>query len=281
VFVPVLLNDVLALPEEERVAPLLAYANAGTNGSDAGELIGALLALLDAGAGAADQRLAIGELLARFGDPRLRAPSDTDYFVPVAVHQEILLVGRFPVTMAEFGAFVDTGAYDDDANWSAEGLAWKAESNDTWPVRYPKLDGCLTVANQPAVSVNWFEAQAYAKASGARLPSQMERLHVMRGEAKRPYPWGAPFGSGNANTAEEVLKRPCAVGLYHRDATPEGVMDLAGNVAEWLGDDVAPKRIIHPGAWSQPSMAAWAKARFLIEPDFRGPDLGFRLVRDA
>ena len=275
------LNDVMALPEDERIAPLLELASSNANGTEAQQLIGALLAVVDAGSGAPDQRVAVGELLARYGDPRLRTPSDGEYFVPVPVHQETLLVGRYPVTMAEFRGFIRSDAYADDTNWSPDGLAWRAQTQDSWTDRCATLDDCLTAANQPAIFVNWYEAQAYATASGARLPTQMERLHVMRGEAKRPYPWGAPFGSGNANTAEEVLKRPCAVGLYHRDATPEGVMDLAGNVAEWLGDDVAPNRLIHPGAWSQPSMASWAKARFLIEPSFRGPDLGFRLVRDA
>jgi formylglycine-generating enzyme required for sulfatase activity len=275
------LNDVMALPEEERIASLLELASSDSNGTEPQQLIGALLAVVDGSSGDPEQRVAIGELLARYGDPRLHMPSDPEYFVSVGVHLETLYVGRFPVTMAEFREFVTSAAYNDDANWSERGLAWKADSSDTWADKIDTLDACLVGANQPAIFVNWYEAQAYATASGARLPSQMERLHVMRGEAKRPYPWGAPFGSGNANTAEEVLKRPCAVGLYHRDSTPEGVMDLAGNVAEWLGDDVASNRLIHPGAWSQPSMASWAKARFLIEPDFRGPDLGFRLVRDA
>ncbi len=275
------LNDVMSLPDDERVGPLLELAGGEANGGDAQQLIGALLAVVHTGSGNSEQRVAVGELLARYGDPRLRTPSDPEYFVNVPVHQEPLLVGRYPVTMAEFRGFVASKAYHDDANWSEEGLAWRNANEDTWADRVAGLDARLTASNQPAIYVNWYEAQAYATASSARLPSQMERLHVMRGEAKRPYPWGAPFGSGNANTAEEVLKRPCAVGLYHRDSTPEGVMDLAGNVAEWLGDDVAPNRIIHPGAWSQPSMAAWAKARFLIDPDFRGPDLGFRLVRDS
>ncbi len=275
------LNDVLALPEEERVAPLLELATSDSKDSEAQQMVGALLAVIESGSGDPEQRVAIGELLARYGDPRLNTPAEGAYFVAVPVHQETLLVGRFPVTMSEFHAFVNSPSYDDAANWTEEGLAWKNSATDSWADKVDTLENPLVGANQPAIFVNWYEAQAYASASGARLPSQMERLHVMRGEAKRPYPWGAPFGSGNANTAEEVLKRPCAVGLYHRDATPEGVMDLAGNVAEWLGDDVAPNRLIHPGSWSQPSMASWAKARFLIAPNFRGPDLGFRLVRDA
>ncbi len=277
---PTAIDDVLALPAEQQIGPLLEIAGAlDAEGRDPARLVPALLAVLEQGCGPARQRVSIGEVLARLGDPRLCKPSNPDYFVPVRLAGETLLVGRFPVTTSELADFVDSGGYDDDTNWSPDGLAWKATAEDTWPTHLAALDAPFKVANQPAVYANWYEAEAYANANGARLPTQIERLHVMRGETKRPYPWGAPFGSGNANTVEEVLKRPCAVGLYPNDATPEGVMDLAGNVAEWLGDEVVPERIIHPGAWSQPSMAAWAKARFLIAPTFRGPDLGFRLVR--
>jgi formylglycine-generating enzyme required for sulfatase activity len=154
------------------------------------------------------------------------------------------------------------------------------------------------VANQPVVGVTFYEAQAYATAHGARLARTDERVWVVRGEERRPYPWGAPFGEGQANTREEALNRPCAVGLFVGDRTPEGVSDLAGNVAEWTDDEeveyvdydsvedgqeppVRMFRVIHPGAWDQPSMASWAKAIALKAPESRWTALGFRLARDA
>ncbi len=136
------------------------------------------------------------------------------------------------------------------------------------------------VPNQPVVGVTWWEADAYARSSGARLPTSDERAFAVRGPQKRPYPWGEPFGAGNANTREEVLRRPVAVGLFVRDRTPDGVYDLAGNVAEWLGDEIGGNRLIHPGAWDQPSMASWAKAKELRSPDDRSAGIGFRLARD-
>ena len=132
-------------------------------------------------------------------------------------------------------------------------------------------------------------------AANARLPRVDERVWVVRGTERRPYPWGAPFGEGNANTREEVLGRPCAVGLYVRDCTPDGVSDLAGNVGEWTADsrEVSPEEavgapnddgkhiefFIHPGSWNEPSMAAWAKALSMAPPSARWTGLGFRLVR--
>jgi formylglycine-generating enzyme required for sulfatase activity len=136
------------------------------------------------------------------------------------------------------------------------------------------------LANQPVVGVSLHEAQAYATAHGARLLEFDERVRVMRGNEKRPYPWGAPFGQNNANTREEVLGRPSAVGIFPRDRTPEGVCDLAGNVGEWTADSAGDRQVIHPGSWEQPSMAAWAKALRLISPAARSASLGFRLARD-
>ena len=138
----------------------------------------------------------------------------------------------------------------------------------------------LVVSNQPVVGVSWFEAEAYATQHNARLLSFNERMQVARGD-ERTYPWGEPFGRGNANTREEVLGKPCAVGLFVRDRTPEGIADLAGNVAEWTGDRIGDDCVIHPGSWEQTSMASWAKARALEPASTRVAALGFRLARDA
>ena len=253
-------------------------------GSEAGNLLAAqLVEVIDSGEGSGRDRLVLGELLGHLGDPRLSAPADEDYWVriPSDLGGEVV-VGRFPVTNAEYKAWVDAGGYDDATAWTDEGKAWLDQTDDPWPVQAAR-DGSAPyiVPNQPVVGVTFFEADAYARAHGARLLNNDERVWVVRGEERRPYPWGSPFGEGHANTREEVLERPCAVGLFVGDRTPEGVCDLAGNVAEWNGDVVGAVRMIHPGAWDQPSMAAWAKAKELNPPDARWAGLGFRLARDA
>ena len=242
--------------------------------------------VLSSGEGTARERLVIGETLGWLGDPRILSPQDPSYWVKVDTDDGPVHLGRFPVTNAEFQQFSDSGGYDDATHWSAEGLGWKARCSDPWPVttrmaRSPGSDArWLVVPNQPVVGVTRFEAEAYATSVGARLPRFDERQCAVRGADKRPYPWGSPFGAGNANTQEEALRRPCAVGLYVGDRTPEGVADLAGNVGEWSADWAGHGYWIAPGAWDQPSMASWAKARELQPPDARSASLGFRLVRD-
>jgi formylglycine-generating enzyme required for sulfatase activity len=242
-----------------------------------------LLEAVVSGKGHARDRLAVGEWLGRLGDPRLRRPSDETYWVPLTLRtNETYKLARFPVTNDEFQAWADAGGYRDRASWSEAGWAWLAGCADPWPVVAHKSDvGEYIVPNQPVVGVTWFEADAYARAMGARLPRWYERVWAVRGAGKRPYPWGDPFGEGNANTREEALGRPCAVGLYVRDVTPEGVYDLAGNAGEWTSESAdGDEFLLAPGAWDQESLASWAKALTSERPSARWAALGFRLAKD-
>ncbi len=280
------LEAITGLPSHERVGPLARMGRqvAEQNGSGDAQLkqrlVAAMASLLEEGAGTANERLDLGEALGLLGDPRVRSNTDDDYWVSVPGEDGPVTIARFPVTNAEYRAFVKDGGYTKRELWGEEGWDWLAATDDPWPNRADNEDSKpFVIDNQPVVGVSWYEAMAFARWADARLPSFEERLWVTRGEERRPYPWGSPFGAGNANTREEVLGRPCAVGLYVNDCTPEGVRDLAGNVAEWCTDGVARDRWIHPGSWQEPSMAAWAKARSPEAPDSRWAGLGFRLAK--
>lgn len=283
------LESILSRPPDDRVFPLAVYAGALADAGERGDVLSpevaarvnaAILELFAAGAGTAGDRMALGEALGRLGDPRLTRPADASYWTSIEVDGAMLQVGRFPVTCFEYQRFVAEGGYQEDPWWSEGGLKWRQGGSDLWPALAldPEVQG-MVIPNQPVVGVTWFEAEAYARSQGARLLTQRERRALVRGGEKKPYPWGAPFGQGNANTREEVLGKPCAVGIFPADQTSEGVFDLAGNVAEWNQDQLGDMRLIHPGSWMQPSMASWAKAVAMFAPDHRSPDLGLRLAR--
>ena len=228
----------------------------------------------------AKDKMYFGESLNYWGDPRISFPTQDLYWKAVDIGLGKLLVGRFLVTTSEWRAFLDDG-YDNPEHWSQAGLDWKQGDRPSWSA-LAKADESQKYVydNQPVVGVCWYEAEAYATANLARLMSFYERELIIRGPEKRPYPWGSPFGKGNSNTQEEGLEKPSAVGLYHRDCTPDGVYDLAGNVGEWTEDEVDNKRVIHPGSWNINQMGAWVKASRNYSAAARTADVGFRLIRE-
>jgi formylglycine-generating enzyme required for sulfatase activity len=278
-------ESLLALAPADRLEPLTELARSAVdNGADEAELgkvVSALVAVLESGAGNTLARMQAGEVLGALGDPRLRAPSDTDYWAELDVDGHRIAVGKNLVSVREVAAFFGGDGYQNDEYWTDAGKHWRDTRRTLWSDLAAEADSApLVIQNQPAVGVTWFEASAYAKAHDARLLTLDERLYVMRGDANRPYPWGQPFGHSNANTSEEGLGKPTALGLFPGDCTPEGVHDLAGNVAEWTVDEADDEVVVHPGSWNQPSMSAWAKARVLVPRKTRSADLGFRIARD-
>jgi len=226
------------------------------------------------------QKKAFFEAINSWGDPRLRSPIEEDYWVEMSVADAPLLVATHLVTIKEWLHFLDT-EYDNDANWSLEGLNWRDNRRVTWQQLAAVPDSQKYLFdNQPVVGVSWFEAEAYARCHKARLMDFFEREEIVRGPEKRRYPWGRDFKHGFANTEESGFDKPVAVGLFTTDKTPDGVFDLAGNAAEWQGDDVGDQRVMHPGCWAKDSISTWAKASESLSPSARLAYLGFRLVRD-
>jgi formylglycine-generating enzyme required for sulfatase activity len=228
-----------------------------------------------------ETRLEIGCLLSCLGDPRLAYPSDSRYWIKVETAYLDLLVGRFPVTTMEWRYFSESEHYLNDSYWSDDGLIWRNEERPPWSDLAQGEDMLpFVVENQPVVGVSWFEAEAYARYSGARLLFFDERIDIVRGEERRIYPWGSSFGQGNANTLEVGLKRPCPVGLFSKDSIPSGISDLVGNVGEWTEDRDKFGCRIHPGSWRGDMLSAWPKASMTLSPAARLDSLGFRLARE-
>jgi len=155
-------------------------------------------------------------------------------------------IARYPVTVAEYARFVEDGGYANEQHWQAGGFGERQEP-DEWAEQ-------LAHPNRPVTGVNWFEAAAYAAWAGCRLPSEAEWERAARGTDGRRYPWGNHEPTPSlANYGLEV-GCPTPVGVYPRGGTPDGILDLAGNVWEWCQDawrdnyDGAP---IDGSAWTK------------------------------
>ena len=284
-------------------------------------------------------RARAGNVLARLGDPRFDAKHwylpaeplfgfreilagpftlgsdqrrDKNAFEAELPQHEVDLpryyIARWPVTVAQFAAFVEQSGFK------------------------PENLGCLKgIANHPVIGVSWHEALAYCRwlngqlsklasgqlgmekplfeserrfwqglaagSLGIGLPSEAEWEKAARGTDRRLYPWGDNPDPNRANYRETGLGTTSAVGCFPNGASPYGVEELSGNVWEWtrslFGGYAYPpegagrrkredpaargRRVLRGGAFYYGAWYARCAARDDFIPDLRF-DFGFRLV---
>jgi formylglycine-generating enzyme len=159
----------------------------------------------------------------------------------------------------------------------------------------------------PVTRVTWNDAAAYCAARGARLPTEAEFERAARGVLGRRHPWGDLFNtraSNHGRFAWDVTEDAdgfvelAPIGSFPDGATPEGIHDLAGNVAEWVLDRYAPTydvaarsdprgpgvggsnlRVVRGGSYAQPRFRVRGAARGFAEPGERRSTIGFRCAR--
>ena len=163
-------------------------------------------------------------------------------------------IDTVPVTNGAYLAFVDGGGYDDPRWWTPDGwdhirrhsvaapLFWRRDGGQWLRRRFGVTE--VVPADEPVLHVCWYEADAYARWAGRRLPTEAEwekaaRYDPVTGGTRR-YPWGdADPGPEHANLGQRHL-RPAPAGSYPAGESPLGVRQLIGDVWEWTSSAFAP-----------------------------------------
>jgi len=155
-----------------------------------------------------------------------------------------------PVTNAAYLAFMEAGGYDDPQWWHPQGWEWRGSSGKRAPAFWSK-DGVSWVRrrfgrmeavppDEPVQHVCWYEADAYARWAGKRLPTEAEWEKAARwdpvAERSRRFPWGDEYEEGRANLGQRML-RPSEAGSYESGASAYGVRQMIGDVWEWTSSD--------------------------------------------
>jgi len=161
------------------------------------------------------------------------------------VEIESFFVGRVPVTNGDWLEFIADGGYRRRDWWTAEGWQWRSEERAERPGQWisdsaeRRLGGIEPLdLSTPVVHISCHEAEAFARARGVRLPTEVEweTAASWDGDAavKRAWPWGdeAPEPR-HANLIESALFAPLAAGALLDGAAPCGALGMIGDVWEW------------------------------------------------
>jgi formylglycine-generating enzyme required for sulfatase activity len=189
---------------------------------------------------------------------------------------------RYPVTNSQFAVFIEAGGYEDRQWWSEEGWKWREEQSVKEPAwwRDAKWNG----PNQPVVGVSFWEAEAFSKWAGGRLPGECEWEAAARGPQGYEYSWGSSWEDGVYNTSELRLRKTTPVGLFPRSRSAAfGLEDAVGNVWEWCADEVESTlfsgvcRVLRGGSWGNDRASAGCGYRDGWHPGGRYNFCGFRM----
>jgi len=175
-------------------------------------------------------------------------------------------IDRNPVTIRQFSQFLRETGYE-----------------------YPHRESLdHRYENHPVVNVTWYDALAYARWAGKRLPLEVEWEKAARGHDGRKYPWGNVWERDRLNCSPPGNLRTTPAGLFPRGASPFGCQDMVGNTWEWTMDAFAaypykgpaprvPELItIRGGSWKSGKRECRCTSREKVEPLAGSPELGFR-----
>jgi len=212
-------------------------------------------------------------------------------------------IDRVPVTHAMYAGFIEAGGYQDRRMWSERGWEHLQSSGRRAPMTWaPDGAGWWTCTrfgetvplehDTPVEHVCWYEADAYARWAGRRLPTEAEWEKACGwdpvAERLRRFPWGDEDPTPEHANLGQRATRPAPVGAYPAGASAYGVEQMVGDVWEWTasGFDPYPGTVAFPyreysevfygGDFRVLRGGSWATHPTAVRTTFRNWDLPVR-----
>jgi len=227
-------------------------------------------------------------------------------------------IGKYEVTRGQYRKFIEAGGYRNPSYWSSEGWKWKESDvidyagmhgNVSHTVRPNSKDKrsepehwaaeqewighgfghprFIQTDNHPVVGVTYYEAEAFCKCAGRRLPTEAEWEKAARWDEKRQHaniwPWGDTWDPEKCNNPEDhnsaaggyKTNQSAPVGSYPDGASPSGCMDMVGNAYEWVADRAKsypgnPKPFDYTGAYHFVKGGCWDDGPDSVRCGYRG-----------
>jgi gamma-glutamyl hercynylcysteine S-oxide synthase len=224
-------------------------------------------------------------------------------------------IDAYPVTNADYLVFIGAGGYSTPEYWSDAGWRWRTEAGVNAPKYWLYADGGWTTRSMdrrspvdlwhPVSHVCWYEAEAYARFAGKRLPTETEWEAAASWDpatgTKRVFPWGdAPADRTRANV-DQLGFGTAPIGSYAANVSPIGCHGMIGDVWEWTSSDFGPwpgfeafpykeysevffgtdYKVLRGGSWATRPGAIRNTFRNWDYPIRRQIFSGFRCARDA
>jgi len=233
--------------------------------------------------------------------------------LPHEVELRPFSIDRTPVTNGQFAQFVKDKGYRSRRSWSPEGWDWREREDVSAPLYWEQGDdGWERIRfgrreplppNEPVQHVSWYEAEAFARWAGKRLPTELEWERAAgwhEHEGKFRYPWGQEWMGFEANLDRHRFS-PAPAGSYAGGVSPAGCVQMGGDVWEWTSSHFQPYpgflafpypeyseaffgaeyRVLRGGSWATDALIARTSFRNWDHPGRRQIFAGIRCARDG
>ncbi|MCS6925601.1 MAG: ergothioneine biosynthesis protein EgtB [Candidatus Binatia bacterium] len=226
------------------------------------------------------------------------------------------LIDRFPVTNGQFLQFLLAGGYRNPSWWTPAGWQWRerfgvehplywrrAQNGEWWEIGLTQVHPLAL--DHPVSHVSWYEADAYARFAGKRLPTEAEWEKAATWDPARQrklsYPWGEDQPDARHCNYNGTMHGTTPVGRYAAYPSPYGCVDMLGNVWEWTATWFHPypgfvaypyegystpyfdgqHRVLKGGSWATRGHVLRPTFRNWYHPGVREICAGFRCAKDV